>query len=210
MTTYLVDIGVPTKAFAPGTTRADVMDTLAVCSRIETELDKLGATHTGGGMGFGFRDLQYEVTSTALAEEATSAVIKVLRAAGYTEILTNENQHPNPNNSLPYVSWGPNEPFEPCGVSITMGPAHDPYGSSCIKSKEFHFDLDNEFMHVGYDPFGPEEDGSDAYARWGGGGSAAGDALPTKNYERNIYFDEAAYQEYVDYRMAEKEAEDKR
>lgn len=54
-----------------------------------------------------------------------------------------------------------------CGVSITVGPAHDPYSTSC------ELDKGHEPPHSGPDPFGRDEP-----LRWEGGGSCAGDPLP--------------------------------
>lgn len=57
-----------------------------------------------------------------------------------------------------------------CGRSITTGPAHDPYATSC------HLDRGHEGPHQGPCPFGSDEDW-----RWEGGGMCAGDPLPVRH-----------------------------
>ena len=54
-----------------------------------------------------------------------------------------------------------------CGVSISMGAAHDPYGTSCDLT------VAHDGPHQGPNPFGGDDD-----IRWTGGGTCAGDRLP--------------------------------
>jgi hypothetical protein len=54
-----------------------------------------------------------------------------------------------------------------CGRAITLGPAHDPYGTDC------DLDAGHEGPHQGPHPFIEGDT-----MRWDGGGACAGDALP--------------------------------
>lgn len=58
-----------------------------------------------------------------------------------------------------------------CNASLTIGPAHDPYGTSCDLS-EAHVNDDRPVVHAGPHPMG------EGRIRWTGGGSVAGDPLP--------------------------------
>jgi hypothetical protein len=60
-------------------------------------------------------------------------------------------------------------PDDECGVEISMGPSHDPYGTRCTRSPH----PSGEF-HCGPDPFGT---GSEMM-EWSGGGMCVGDPLP--------------------------------
>jgi hypothetical protein len=54
-----------------------------------------------------------------------------------------------------------------CGNTITIGPAHDPYGLSCERDKH-----GLEVKHRASNPLG-----AGGYMEWNGGGSVAGDPL---------------------------------
>jgi hypothetical protein len=93
-----------------------------------------------------------------------------------------------------------------CDTGFTIGSRFDPTHVSCLKDREFHWDPDNKNMHVGEFALGPRSPGEEPnYVRWTGGGSCAGDPLPRKDEQFEIYFDNQAYQEYVDLRRQEKE-----
>jgi hypothetical protein len=56
-----------------------------------------------------------------------------------------------------------------CGASLTMGPAHDSYGTSCELDKGHYPATDHK---------GPHPIADDEEITWTGGGSCAGDPLP--------------------------------
>jgi hypothetical protein len=57
-----------------------------------------------------------------------------------------------------------------CGRSVTLGPAHDPYGATC------ELDTNHSGPHRSPDPFGGE-----GFYEWTGGGTCAGDPLPIRD-----------------------------
>jgi hypothetical protein len=58
-----------------------------------------------------------------------------------------------------------------CGVDITVGPDHDPYGASC------ELDKGHDGPHRSADPFG-----GDGHVTWFGGGTCVGDPLPIRDF----------------------------
>lgn len=62
-----------------------------------------------------------------------------------------------------------------CGAPLTIGPAHDPYGTNCDLSVDHAGDqraAGEQVVHAGPHPMG------DGRIRWTGGGSLVGDPLP--------------------------------
>lgn len=74
--------------------------------------------------------------------------------------------NPYPLDDPAYLAWM-EEQDNQCGRSLTMGPAHDPYGTACD-------------LPAGHDgPHeGPHPVAEDERLRWTGGGSCVGDPLP--------------------------------